>query len=108
MLKEAFTCALVLHHWLLDHQLAVETDASNYTLAAICSIVINDELHPIAFLSCTFTSTELNYNVHYKELLAIFEAFKKWRHYLEGSALQVDVVMDIKNLVYFSTTKILT
>ena len=46
-------------------------------IAAILSIIINDELHPIAFLSHTFTSTELNYNVHDKELLAILEAFKK-------------------------------
>ena len=107
-LKEAFTQAPVLHHWLPNHQLVVETDASDYALAAILSIIINDELHPIAFLSRTFTSTELNYDVHDKELLAIFEAFKKWRHYLEGSALPVDVVTDHKNLVYFSTTKILT
>ena len=55
----------------------VETDASDYALAAILSIIINDELHQIAFLSRTFTSTELNYDVHDKELLAIFEAFKK-------------------------------
>jgi len=41
-------------------------------------------------------------------LLAIFEAFKKWRHYLEGSTFPVDVVTDHKNLEYFSTTKILT
>jgi len=77
-LKEAFTQALVLHNWLLDHQLVVETDASNYALAAILSITINDELHPVAFLSRTFTLTKLNYDVHNKELLAIFEAFKKW------------------------------
>jgi len=107
-LKEAFTHALVLHHLLLDHQLVVETDASDHALAAILSIIINDELHPIAFLYHTFISTKLNYNVHDKELLAIFDAFKKWRHSLEGSAHPVDVATDHKNLVYFSTTKILT
>ena len=31
-----------------------------------------------------------------------------WRHYLEGSAIPVDVVTDHKNLEYFSTTKVLT
>ena len=91
-----------------EHQLVVETDASDYALTAILSIIINDELHPIAFLSHTFTSTEINYDIHDKELLSIFKAFKKWRHYLEGSALPVNVVTDHKNLVYFSTTKILT
>src|SRR5882724_6913716 len=50
---------------------------------------------------------ELNYDVHDKELLAIFEAFKRWWHYLEGSALPIDVVTDHRNLQYFSMTKIL-
>ena len=51
---------------------------------------------------------ELNYDVHDKELLAIFEAFKCWRHYLEESPTPVDVITDHKNLKYFSMTKLLT
>ena len=53
-------------------------------------------------------SPELNYDVHDKELLAIFEAFKSWHHYLEGTPVPIDVITDHKNLEYFSTTKILT
>ena len=49
---------------------------------------------------------ELNYDVHDKELLAIFDAFKIWQHYLEGSTFPIDVVTDHKNLEYFSNTKI--
>ena len=44
------------------------------------------------------TSTTKNY---------LFEAFKIWRHYLEGSTSPINVVTDHKNLEYFSTTKIL-
>ena len=55
-----------------------------------------------------FSTLKLNYNVHNKELLVIFEAFKIWRHYLERSASPIDVVTDHKNLEYFSTTKVLT
>jgi len=57
----------------------VETNALDYTLATILSIV-NEEnkVHPVTFHSCTFTMAELNYNTHDKELLAIFEAFKIW------------------------------
>jgi hypothetical protein len=62
----------------------------------------------MAFLSCTFSSAELNYDVHDKELLAIFEAFKYWRHYLKGVGTPIDVVTDYKNLEYFSMTKLLT
>jgi len=108
-LKQAFTSAPILMHWVLDAQLVVETDASDYALAAILSIMTKDnEIHPIAFHSRTFSAPELNYDVHDKELLVIFEAFKMWRHYLEGSASPIDVVTDHKNLEYFSTTKILT
>jgi len=54
----------------------METNALDYALAAILSIVNKDnEVHPVAFHSCTFTVAELNYNTHDKELLTIFEAF---------------------------------
>ncbi len=51
---------------------------------------------------------ELNYDIHDKELLVIFEAFKIWWHYLEGLAYFINIVMDYKNLEYFFTTKMLT
>ena len=87
----------------------METDTLDYALAAIFSIVNKDnEVHLVAFHSCTFTVAELNYNTHDKELLAIFEVFKIWQHYLEGPAYPIDIVTDHKNLEYFSTTKVLT
>ena len=60
--------------------------------------------------SCNFTDTdtEHNYDTHEERLLAIFNCFKIWRHYLEGSQHRIDVVTDHKNLEYFSTTKMLT
>ena len=66
------------------------------------------EIHPVAFSSCTLSTSKLNYDTHDKELLAIFDAFKKWWHYLEGSGSLIDVVTDHKNLEYFSTTKLWT
>ena len=62
----------------------------------------------MAFHSRTLSAPELNYDTHDKELLAIFDAFRVWRHFLEGSGTPVDMVMDHKNLKYFSTTKVLT
>jgi len=43
---------------------------------------LEGKLHPITFHSLTFTDAKLNYDVHDKELLEIFKAFKHWRHYL--------------------------
>jgi hypothetical protein len=107
-LKSAFASAPILTHWIPDRPIIVGTDASDYALAAILSIELeNGEIHLVAFHSRSFNPTKLNYDVHDKELFAIFEAFRIWRHYLDGSARPVDVVTDHKNLEYFSTTKIL-
>ena len=55
----------------------METNASDYALTIILSIVNKEnEVHLVAFHSCTFTTVELNYDTHNKELLAIFKAFK--------------------------------
>ena len=87
----------------------METDASDYALTAILSIINKEnEVHLVAFHSYTFTVAELNYDIHDKELLVIFEAFKIWQHYLEGPVYPIDVITDHKNLEYFSTIKVLT
>src|SRR6266436_3083767 len=92
-LKDAFTSAPILTHWVPDTPIIVETDASNYAISGIISIrCLDDEIRPVAFRSRTLTAPELNYDTHDKELLAIYEAFRGWRHYLE----------------YFCTTKLLT
>src|SRR5882724_7679746 len=47
-LKKAFTTAPVFTHWILDTQITVKTDASDYALNAVLSIMTPDrDLHPI-------------------------------------------------------------
>jgi hypothetical protein len=50
---------------------------------------------------------ERNYNIHDKELLAVFRSFKAWRYYLKGANHQVDVFSNHKNLTYFTKAQIL-
>jgi RNase H-like domain found in reverse transcriptase len=84
----------------------IKTDASEYALAAILSQVeSNREIHLVT--SRTFSDTKLNYDTYNKELMAIYKAFKAWRHYLEGTDVPINVVTDHKNLEYFCTTWIL-
>ena len=74
----------------------------DYALVAILSVfTVDGEIHPVTFHSCSFNPAELNYNTHNKKLLAIFEAFKHWWQYLEGSRTLIDVITDHKNLEYF-------
>ena len=78
-LKEAFTTAPVLTHWITETPIMVETDASAYALAAVLSIHTPDgDYHLVAFHSWTFKDAETNYDVHDKELTAIYDAFKWW------------------------------
>ena len=108
-LKKTFTPTPILTHYISDIQLIIETDALDYALTIILSIVNKEnEVHLVIFHFYTFTTAKLNYDTHDKKLLAIFKAFKIWQHYLEGPAYPINIVMDHKNLKYFSTTKVLT
>ena len=100
----------MLAQWEPGSLLIVETNALDHALGAIISTVTpsDNQVHPVTFHSWTFNFTELNYDIHDEELLAIFEVFKCWRHYLERSPTPIDIVTDHKNLEYFSTMKCLT
>jgi len=100
--------APILTYWDSDAPIIVETDTSDYVIAAILFTHVGTEVQPIAFHSRTLDAAKLNYDIHNKELLAIYEAFRKWRHYLEGMSIPVDVVTDHKNLTYFGKSKLLS
>src|SRR5258705_6391272 len=86
--------------------MTVEMDASDHAIAGILSVTTQDnEICLVAFFSCSLQGVEKNYDTHDKELLAIFEAFKNWQHFLEGSAEVIDTVTDHKNLEYFTSSK---
>jgi len=85
----------------------VKTNASDYAIVAILSIYIGKEVHPIAFHLKILNTAELNYDMHNRELLAIYKAFKKWRHYLEDTQDPLDIIIDHRNLIYFKKSKLL-
>jgi len=76
-LKMAFTQAPILAHFNPDNPIIVETDTSDYAIAAIISQISPDDgnIHPIGFYSDSMQPAKLNYEIYDKELLAIFEAF---------------------------------
>lgn len=102
-LKAQFCSLPILHHYDFAKTVVVETDASDFALGAILSQY--DEygvLHPIAYHSRQFAPAEANYDTHDKELLAIIDAFKVWRHYLISAPTPITVLSDHNNLVYFT------
>ncbi|KAJ1113169.1 hypothetical protein NDU88_001424 [Pleurodeles waltl] len=88
-LKEAFSTAPVLTHPDTERPFVVEADASDVAIGAVLSQCSKDtgQLHPVAYMSRKLNKAELNYVITEKELLAIRDAFKEWRHYLLGAKL---------------------
>ena len=77
----------------------MEADASDFALGCILSQPSPaGDLRPIYFYSQTFTPAELNYPIYDKEMLAVVEAFKQWRVYVEGVSHLVRVFTDLQNL----------
>jgi hypothetical protein len=107
-LKTTFTSALVLIHPDSAKPFTMETDASDFALGAILSQPgIYGSLHPVAFYSRKLTNAEINYQVYDKELLVIIITFEQWRLYFAGAQHRVQVLIDHKNLLYFTTTRTL-
>ena len=95
--QESIPSTPILMHWIPDQPLVVKTDTLDYVLVAILSRhALDGELHPIAFHSCIFSGTELNHDIHDKELLATYKAFWLWQHYLEELASPMNVVTNHK------------
>ena len=80
----------------------VKVDASNYVCGAV--LMQQDEKnvqHPVAFFSKTMNEAQRNYDVYNRELLALVEIFRHWRHYLHQAAHQVKVHTDHANLLFW-------
>jgi hypothetical protein len=107
-LKQAFVDAPILRPFDWEKDVIMETDASDYVSAGVLSQYDDlGILHPVAFFSKKHSSTECNYEIYDKELLAIVRCFEEWRPELEGTPSPVKVITDHKNLEYFTTTKLL-
>ena len=100
-LKEKITSQLVLSLPRRERKFRVETDALGHTIRGVLSQEQDGKWKPIAFLSRMMQPVEQNYEIYDKELLAIVEAFAKWRQYLLDAKEPFEVWTDHENLKYF-------
>ncbi|GAA5874668.1 hypothetical protein JCM1840_007442 [Sporobolomyces johnsonii] len=107
-LKGMFNGEQILRHFRPGMPIELETDASDFALGSVLSQRHEDgKLYPIAFRSRKFDHAEINYEVHDKELLAIIDACKHFRTYLEYVSTATKIFSDHANLRYFFTSRVL-
>ena len=107
-IKLAFVTAPLLQHFNPTLPSTLITDASDFAFASI--LLQPDKqnlLHPTSYYSRKFTPSEINYEIHDKELLAIVDSFRDMRSWLISSPHPISVISDHKNLEYFMTSRIL-
>jgi hypothetical protein len=79
-LKEKISSTPILALPNLRQPFEIQTDASNYAMGA----VLLQHGKPIYFHSETFNGAMINYPTYDKELYALVQSVKKWKHYLLG------------------------
>ncbi len=106
-LRSAFTTAPILRHFDLLLFIRMETDASGFAISGILSQQHPEtwHWHPVAFWSRKKIFSEMNYWMSESEMLAITEACKQWRHYVEDATYRVAVITDHANLQQFLIDK---
>ena len=106
-LKQAFTKAFILHHFDPECYIQIEIDVFGYTIGGILSQLTLEigQWHPTALFFRKMILAETWYKTHDQEFLVLVEAFKIWRHYLEGCKFEVLVFINYYNLCRFMDTK---
>jgi len=101
-LKSKSTSYPVLIHPNRDLPFIVETDSSNFAIGAVLSQKSPEDksVHHVAFFSRSLSSTEKNYPIYDKELLAIVSALETWRHFLKGTSTPFTIYSDHRNLLF--------
>ena len=103
-LKAALQSAPVLAHPDGARQFLLNADASGFAIAAVLSQQQQDgTVRPVAYYSRKMNAAEKNYGITDKELLAIVEAVRHWRCYLEGNPHPTKILTDHQSLKWLAT-----
>lgn len=102
--KKGLCRAAMLAHPNTGAKLALVTDASDTAIGAVLQQLKNGTWEPLAFFSRKLSPTHQKYSPYDRELLAIYEAIKYFRHMVE--AREFVIYTDHKPICYaFHTRK---
>lgn len=102
--KSSLCQATLLAHPDLNAKIALVTDASDTAIGAALHQFKNDNWEPLAFFSRKLSPSQVKYSPYDRELLAIYEGIRYFRHMLE--ARHFTIYTDHKPICYaFATRK---
>lgn len=102
--KASLSQATLLAHPDYSAELAIFTDASDSAIGAVLQQKKDDNWQPLAFYSHKLSASQKKYSPYDRELLAVYEAVKYFRHMIETAIFAV--YTDHKPLTFaFSTSK---
>lgn len=92
-LKDAFAKLPTLSAYVSGKPLRLEVNASGYATGAVISQKHKSgDWKPLGFSSKSFNEAERNYKIYDKEMLAIIQGMKEWKHLLQGSKDPFEVI----------------
>lgn len=103
-LKNSLAEATLIVHPDVSATLALFVDASNFSIGAVVQQMEKDEWKPLAYFSRNLSPPQQKYSAYDRELLAIYEAIKYFRHMLE--AREFIIFTDHKPITYAFRKKV--
>ena len=86
-LKTALVEAPMLNHPVPNAPFILDTDASAFALGGVLSQIVDGVERVIGYASKTLSKSERNYCTTHRELLAVVNMTKHFKHYLWGSLI---------------------
>ncbi len=86
-MKEKISTTLVLALPDLQRPFEIQIDPSDYAMGA----VLTQNGKPICYRSENFNPAVVNYPTYDKELYALVQSVKKWKHYLMGKEIVIHI-----------------
>lgn len=96
--KRALSNATLLAHPREQAELSILTDASDVSIGAVLQQRVDSQWEPLAFFSRKLNQAQRKYSPYDRELLAVYEAIKYFRHMVE--AREFVIFTDHRPLTY--------
>lgn len=87
--KESLCNAALLAHPDCDAKVSLVTDASDFAIGGVLQQLKDGNWQPLAFFSRKLSPSQQKYSPYDRELLAIYESIKYFRHWLEATTFTI-------------------